>query len=172
MSKAMSKQSRVSRCLKAPARLLAKARKLYVYCVTECADRLGGSSVMGCPTGQASSLPRSFSTAASSSSSSSYWTNGDEDARELMRAASTRNRMLGITPTDDQPEPEPEKKSSFPPRRPPLPAPRSYSIAIGRIDEEEPCEFGEDEKKVAVYPRSRSAYGVPKLRTSALRREI
>lgn len=174
MSRTISKQSRVRRCLKAPARVLEKARKLYIYCVTECAERLGGSSVMGCPTGQATSLARSFSTAMSSSSISTPINNNEEDVRELMRAASTRNRMLGITGIDDHPEPEPEKERSFSSnssRRPPA-APRSYSVAIGRIDEEEACEFRDDEK-VVVYPRSRSAYGgVPKIKTSALRKEI
>lgn len=175
MSRTISKQSRVRRCLRAPARVLEKARKLYIYCVTECAERLGGSSVMGCPTGQDTSLARSFSTAMSSSSISTPINNNEEDVRELMRAASTRNRMLGITNIDDLPEqePEPEKKRSFSSnssRRPPA-APRSYSVAIGRIDEEEACEFRDDEK-VVVYPRSRSAYGVPKIKTSALRKEI
>jgi hypothetical protein len=41
--------------------------------------------------------------------------------------------------------------------------PRSHTVAIGRIDEEKPCDFDEEDVKVKtnVYPRSRS-YAVSK----------
>ncbi|XP_020255141.1 uncharacterized protein LOC109832114 [Asparagus officinalis] len=69
----------------------------------------------------------------------------DDDLRELIRAASV-GRVQG-------------------------PVRRSQSVVVGRIDEDEPCEFKEDVKVGSdlLFPRSRSyAVGVKRIRTKVL----
>ncbi|XP_062213275.1 uncharacterized protein LOC133914148 [Phragmites australis] len=70
---------------------------------------------------------------------------GEDDVRELIRAASRAGapRPAGV-------------------------GPRSQSVAIGRIDEDRPCEFGlEDEERAqALGPRSKSCAVGPSDRTA------
>ncbi|XVF15404.1 hypothetical protein REPUB_Repub09cG0150200 [Reevesia pubescens] len=145
------KASKLCRYLKAPLRILIKARDFYIKSMTEYSDRIGYGSVMGCPTGQLNTLPRSYSVSSTKSS------HGDDDLRELIRAASTRSlgkkvrldlnrrqqtRQLSTTGANNKP--------------------RSHSVGIGRIDEDEPCDFEECiNVKTDVFPRSRS-YAVTK----------
>eukprot|EP00262_Sarcandra_glabra_P004910 TRINITY_DN16149_c0_g1_i1.p1 TRINITY_DN16149_c0_g1~~TRINITY_DN16149_c0_g1_i1.p1 ORF type:complete len:154 (+),score=14.88 TRINITY_DN16149_c0_g1_i1:149-610(+) len=149
MKSTAKRESKLSRCLKAPIRVLCKARDLYVNSLTGCAGRLNYDTVMGCPVGVVSTLPRSFSNTSSRASE-------DEDLRELIRAASQRNLVdkLGITNTNVQPK---GSKGVVP---------RSFSVGIGRIDEDKPCDFKEDFKVSSdvLYPRSRS-YAVSKRRS-------
>ncbi|CAD6206514.1 unnamed protein product [Miscanthus lutarioriparius] len=68
----------------------------------------------------------------------------DEDVRELIRAATRAG--------------------------PPRVGPRSQSVAIGRIDEDSPCEFGLDHEERAqalMGPRSKSCAVGPSARTVA-----
>lgn len=134
-----SKESRLSRCMKAPMRFLSKARDFYIHGMTECSRHFAYvDAAMGCPVGRPSTLPRSFSNGSTRSSS------GD-DYRDLIRAASVRsygNRfesdLLGKPPA-------------------PTRVSRSRSVGIGRIDEDKPCDFGDDvEVKPIIYRRSRS----------------
>ncbi|CAI9758472.1 unnamed protein product [Fraxinus pennsylvanica] len=135
------KESKISRFIKAPIRVLSKARDLYVKSMLSCAGEFTHASAMGCPAPQITSLPRSFSVNSSVSSS-------DEDFRELVRASSTRS-----LPGKIQAEILRSKQSSGALKV----VPRSHSIAIGRIDEEKPCEFVEDLAiNPKLYPRSRS----------------
>ncbi|CAD5176531.1 unnamed protein product [Musa acuminata subsp. burmannicoides] len=122
MSKRGGTSRRFGRCMKAPVRALCRARDLYVRSMNSCAGRMEYGPPLGCP--HFEDLPRSYGLQSA----------GDEDLRELMRAAS---RSLGTLP--------------------PPAVPRSQSVAVGRIDEDKPCDFGE----VAVgadllLPRSRS----------------
>ncbi|KAE8675632.1 ARM repeat superfamily protein isoform 1 [Hibiscus syriacus] len=134
MSKRGSTESRLSRYLKVPIRFLMKAGDFYVKSMTEYSERVGYGTVMGCPTGQVHALPRSYSVGSTRSG------HGDDDYRELMRAASAR------------------KFDNNKARRQSPIMPRSQSVGIGRIDEDEPCEFEDDIIKVkpAYFPRSRS----------------
>ncbi|XP_060195668.1 uncharacterized protein LOC132624922 [Lycium barbarum] len=143
MSTKAKKESGFKKCIKAPMRVLIKARDCYVRSLTDCSGRIGyGSAIGSCPAvTYISSLPRSFSVNSSVSS-------GDEDLRELMRIASTRNLVNKV-------ELEPLRQKSV--------VPRTRSVAIGRIDEDEPCDFGDDVMaspvilvNTDVYPRSRS----------------
>ena len=94
----------LGRCVRAPFRVLLRARDLYVTQMASCAGARG-------PVGMVS-VPRSRSHAF-------YRSGGDDgDVRELIRAAS-RARQPGV-------------------------GPRSQSVAIGRIDEDQPCEFRTD----------------------------
>lgn len=70
----------------------------------------------------------------------------DDDIRELIRLAS---------------------RAGGPPR-PPGVGPRSQSVAIGRIDEDEPCEFGLDAeaRALAMAPKSKSCTVGPTARTA------
>ncbi|MCE3215739.1 hypothetical protein HAX54_003313 [Datura stramonium] len=141
MSTKAKKESRIKKCIKAPIKILSKVRDCYVRCLTNCSARIGYGSALGsCPAfTQISSLPRSFSVNSSASS-------GDEDLRELMRIASTRNHVNKV---------ELEIRNAKNGMKNVVP--RTRSVAIGRIDEDEPCDFGEDVKvNTDVYPRSRS----------------
>lgn len=136
-----SKESRLRRCMKAPMRFLSKVRDFYIQGITECSGRFPYlDAAMGCPPGQLSgALPRSFSVG------SARWSSGD-DYRDLVRAASTRSRGHYSVELDL-------------PKNPPAPARlhRSFSFGIGRIDEDKPCDFGDNVVvKPNLYPRSRS----------------
>ncbi|XVE82954.1 hypothetical protein DITRI_Ditri16bG0046700 [Diplodiscus trichospermus] len=148
MSKKGSKQSKLSRYLKAPIRILIKARDFYIKSMTEYSDRIGYGTVMGCPTGQVNTLPRSYSVSTAKS------TDGDEDFRELIRAASTRslgNKVQSELLRRQQARQSPNSSTGA------NNMPRSHSVGIGRIDEDKPCEFEEDIKVMTdVFPRSRS----------------
>ncbi|XP_040999185.1 uncharacterized protein LOC121244987 [Juglans microcarpa x Juglans regia] len=148
---AANKDTRLSRYLKAPIRILIKIREFYVQGMTELSGRFEYGTAMGCPTPQIATLPKSFSTNSSRSS------NNNEDFRELMRAASTRG--LGNKVQADLLRRQQAVGNS--PATHASSAPgnvfRSRSVAFGRIDEDEPCDFEEDIKVNAdVYPRSRS----------------
>ncbi|CAA3032536.1 Hypothetical predicted protein [Olea europaea subsp. europaea] len=133
------KESKTGRFIKAPVRVLSKARDFYVKNMLRCAGEFTYASAMGCPAPQPTSFPRSFSVSSVSSS--------DEDFLELIRASSTRS-LTGKTEAEIlQSKQSPGVKV----------VPRSQTVNIGRIDEDKPCEFMED---VAInpnlYPRSRS----------------
>ncbi|MFS7973683.1 hypothetical protein Hanom_Chr09g00859541 [Helianthus anomalus] len=127
------KPSIAIRVLKAPVKVMCKIRDLYVSSMFRCATGMGG------PTGPYSSgLPRSYSTASSRT---------DDDFIELMRIASIRS--LG-----NRLDPEFLRRHQSP--VPPV-VPRSQSAAIGRIDEDKACEFGNDFRlNSEMFPRSRS----------------
>ncbi|XP_021274749.1 uncharacterized protein LOC110409647 [Herrania umbratica] len=151
MSKKASKESKLSRYLKAPLRILIKARDFYIKSMTEYSDRINYGTVMGCPTGQVNTLPRSYSVSSAKSS------NGDNDLRELIKAASTRS--LGNKVQLDLLRRQEARQS---PVTGANNVPRSRSVGIGRIDEDKPCDFEEDIKvKTDAFPRSRS-YAVTK----------
>ncbi|KAG6538970.1 hypothetical protein ZIOFF_004122 [Zingiber officinale] len=126
--------SLISRCLKAPARVLHRVCDLYVSGITSCGTKMSYGGAVGLGQQAASMLPRSFSVQSGRSSVS-----GDEDFRDLVMAA---------------------KGTSSVPPPPPQPAvvPRSRTVAIGRIDEDKPCVFEEDLVRGSDYlfPRSRS----------------
>ncbi|XP_052202548.1 uncharacterized protein LOC127808178 [Diospyros lotus] len=126
-----------------PIRVLGKAKDFYVRSIINCSVKVSYSG-----SGQVSDLPKSFSVRSSKSTES-------DDFMELIRANSTRSlgsigaemdlymlrQMSGQPPTAEV-------------------VPRSSTVKImGRIDEDEPCEFGEDSVKMRsdlLYPRSRS----------------
>ncbi|XP_056161185.1 uncharacterized protein LOC115676963 [Syzygium oleosum] len=161
---ASKEATKLSKLWKAPIRILIKARDFYVRSLTDCSGHIGYGSVMGCPTGQINTLPRSFSVSSTKSGS----TAADEDFRELVRLASLRslsNKVgLDLTRTQHVAGQSPAATTN---KKMPMVMPRSFSTGIGRIDEDKPCEFGEDGTvKADVYTRSRSY--VPSRRTSGL----
>lgn len=129
--------------MKAPLRFLKKARDMYVQGMIHCSAQLSNvDAAMGCPTAHPSMLPRSFSVGSATRSAAS-----DDDFKELIRAASLRTYGTAF----DFGEAAAMK----------MKMPRSRSVGIGRIDEDKPCEFGDDEAikvrpRPNVYPRSKS----------------
>lgn len=135
----------LGRCVRAPFRALVRARDLYVSRMAACAGGGGGRGGLG-PVGLVA-MPRCQSHGFYRSAAGG---GTDEDVRELIRAASRAG----------------------PPRAPAGVGPRSQSVAIGRIDEDRPCEFGlgEEEKAQALMgPRSKSCAVGPSSRTAARR---
>ncbi|KAL6995328.1 hypothetical protein U1Q18_005467 [Sarracenia purpurea var. burkii] len=153
-----SNQNKFLRLLTLPIRVLSKARDFYVRSLTNCSEKISYGNATGIPSGQISILPKSFSVSSSMSDS------GD-DLRELVRATSTR-RLDNSVEMDLYMQ---RRQQVSRPPLPPLPTaaakvPRSCSVGMGRIDEDRPCDFGEDAVNVRpdlVYPRSRS-YAVTK----------
>ncbi|KAK9066989.1 hypothetical protein SSX86_014313 [Deinandra increscens subsp. villosa] len=125
------KPSIAIKVLKAPLRAVCKIRDLYISTMFSCAAGMGG------PTGPyTSGLPKSFSTTSSRRT--------DDDFVELMRIASTRSLGRRL---------DPEFLAG---QEPPV-VPRSQSVAIGRIDEDKTCDFGDDFRlNNMMFPRSRS----------------
>lgn len=119
--KSSTGRDKLMKCIKAPVRALCKARDFYVKSINNCANNMNYGVYAP------STLPRSFSVT-SARLSTSY----DNDLREAMRVEAGRRLRLkagdeaGLTKG--------------------LPA-KSYSLAIGRIDEDEPCYFEDDNKK-------------------------
>ncbi|XP_062187833.1 uncharacterized protein LOC133891128 [Phragmites australis] len=115
----------VSWLWRAPRRALGAARDLYVRSLTACAGHLPADAAFGYPT---------FACSADSFASSSRRSSDvDDDLRELIRAASQRRAAAEAAH--------------------PAAVSRSQSVAMARIDEDRPCEFGGE---VVLFPRSRS----------------
>ncbi|KAK9166011.1 hypothetical protein Scep_001202 [Stephania cephalantha] len=123
---------------------------MYVRSMTQCAGRTSHTAAMGMGAGPVSSFPRSFS------ASSSRRSGEDEDLRDLIRAASQKGLMnnieLEIRQQQQQQQQQQKRSSSA--------LPRSFTVGIGRIDEEKACEFEEEESEVVkprvLYPRSKT----------------
>ncbi|KAE8659175.1 FKBP-type peptidyl-prolyl cis-trans isomerase family protein [Hibiscus syriacus] len=122
------------RMISVPLKALGKARDLYVRSLTSCASNVS----YGHAAEQYSGLPRSFSV-------SSVTSNDNDDFRELVRAASVRSLghkdeldMLFRRRQQQQPRVRMGSKG----------LPKSCSVAMGRIDEENPCEFEENKAVV------------------------
>ncbi|KAL0395841.1 UNVERIFIED_CONTAM: hypothetical protein Scaly_0032500 [Sesamum calycinum] len=122
-AKRIRTESRFARYMRGPVKALARARDLYVRSLSGCADHVHCADSMGFPAPHFESLPRSFST------NSSY--SKDEDLKELVRIASTRS-LTGKVEAELHRSGKPSAVA------------RSRTVVIGRIDEEKPCEFGED----------------------------
>lgn len=151
--KSKQNQNIFIKIVKTPVRVLCKARDLYVRSIIKCSDGVGyGHTSMG---GQYA-LPKSFSTA-STRSSSQY---ESEDFRELLRAASARG--YGHKNELEMYLQQLKQSMATPASTESKPLPKSVSVGMGfmgRIDEDTPCEFEEEEggvKKKEIYPRSKS----------------
>ncbi|XP_064979807.1 uncharacterized protein LOC135622096 [Musa acuminata AAA Group] len=118
----MGTSSRLGRCMKAPLRMLCRARDMYVRGLNAFADHMQHGAAMAYPA--MASTNYSFPPARAIAGD-------DDDLRELIRAASlARARTL-------------------PRRAAPAPAVRkSQSMAIGRIDEDKPCLSFDDDVEV------------------------
>lgn len=135
---------RLGRMVKAPFRALRRVRDMYVRSLTGCASSGNFRMVTPFPGGASAGIPRSYSLNPSRISSS-----GDDDLRDLVRAASQGAMgSLNLGGFNQSPGGRPT-------------VPRSQSVAIGRIDEDAPCDFTAEPVLGPFYPRSRSC-AVPK----------
>ncbi|GER33111.1 hypothetical protein STAS_09217 [Striga asiatica] len=126
-SASVRKQSKFVRFIKGPIRMLARVREFYLHSFTGCASQVAYAGA----TLHSANLPRSFST---NSTHDSNYRCGDQDMKELIRIASAGSRN-GTLPAGG---------------RGAAAMKRSRTVAIGRIDEETPCDFGG--KHVAGLP--------------------
>ncbi|KAJ1414558.1 hypothetical protein SESBI_18808 [Sesbania bispinosa] len=130
--KGRSREGKLSRYMKAVMRLLSKARDLYVQGMSECSGHFAYmDTTMGFPTARLSTFPRSTST--------------DNHLKDLLSPASisTHGNHVGL-----------ELRCKHPAAV--ARVPRCLVAQIGRIDEDKPCEFGNDiNVNPHIYPRSR-----------------
>ncbi|CAA7031100.1 unnamed protein product [Microthlaspi erraticum] len=158
-------QNKFLRIISTPLRALGKARDFYVRSITGCASRTQYSSSAPFP------RSRSSSSAAFSSSASSRRTTDfgiDDDYSELVRAASVRSlghkNEIDMFMQEKLQQQKKQKQGGLP---------KSSSVGMARIEEEEEAEEGsvnpkmKKTKKVSdlLYPRSKSyaVTGSPKL---------
>ncbi|KAK7252761.1 hypothetical protein RIF29_36949 [Crotalaria pallida] len=123
------KHSKHDKCMKAVTRFLGKVRDWYTDGMNKCSSHLNYlEPIAGCPVGHFSAM------GAVASSSSPR----DDDLKELVRYAELNRRQK-------QPPASVMRTK----------APRSCNYGLGRIDEDEPCEFGDDEIiiKPQIYAR-------------------
>ncbi|XP_028772761.1 uncharacterized protein LOC114729904 [Neltuma alba] len=146
------KERKLSWYIKAPIRFLTRARDLYVNGMNRLSPHFNSvDTAFGCPAAHPLVLPRSFSAGPATSSPSS------DDYRELLRANSVPYRHRGRLDLSVPQKQTRSPSSQAPGKASKMAVPRSRSVAIGRINEDEPCEFEEDLKtKPSVYARSRS----------------
>ncbi|KAL5706700.1 hypothetical protein ACHQM5_024833 [Ranunculus cassubicifolius] len=135
-------ESKFTKCIKAPFRVLCKARDFYVRSLTDCSGQMSYGGAVG----QGNNLPRSYSVTSSTRS------NDDEDLRELIREASQKGLVAQL---EMEIRKQRQQQPTFTNK-----LPRSFTVGIGRIDEDKVYDF-EDEYTVVskpelLYPRSKS----------------
>ncbi|XP_022870987.1 uncharacterized protein LOC111390213 [Olea europaea var. sylvestris] len=137
-SSSSRKESKVRRLIKAPIRVLSRARDLYVQSLLGCTGEAHLSVGWPAAPQVLTNLPKSFSV-------NSSFSNNDE----VLYATNIRS-LAGSIKGDDslrrrRHQPEPNVVG------------RSPTVTIGRIDEDKPCEFGEHVAvKTDFYPEFRS----------------
>lgn len=136
-NKTKRRWTRLRVCLKAPLKLLSTVRDLYVGSITNCAGKTtsyggGGSSLHR----RSSRSPtKSFSSVSGISTNGYMDRHGNGDFRGLVRAASGRRPPHGLG----------EKKGDGFDLATPRKLQRSFTTGwFETIDEEKPCEFGEE----------------------------
>ncbi|XP_030528643.1 uncharacterized protein LOC115739601 [Rhodamnia argentea] len=145
-AQAHPKASLLRHFLGAPLRALSRARDLYVRSLLSCASAVGSGHV-ACPGGQLEPLPRSFSVGSSR-------LDGDDDFRELVRAASAKGG-LGYSAEDLDAALRQIRKNRPAVGQGARVLPKSCSVGMGRIEEERECDVGDEKERESVR-RSRS----------------
>ncbi|KAE8716715.1 Detected protein of unknown function [Hibiscus syriacus] len=134
-------RSKLRHYMSKPVRALHRARDFYVKSLEDCASKVGGhDGLLGCPAPQVSRLPKSFNFNYSKS-------NNDEKFMNFLETMSKKRSMESdVQEREEEPRHVEDRHGGFN---------RSYSTiaGLGRIDEDEPCYFEEED---AVYARSRS----------------
>lgn len=132
--------------LLSPIAFLVRARNYYVRSMGQCAGMSSYTGDVMASPGMGLGVPRSFSANSS-----------DDDIREIIRAASQRERAAAMTRTRTRTT---ENSPSFPRSfSTPTDQSRPYQLGVGSIDEESPCYFPASFRKSAdedLFPRSRS----------------
>ncbi|XP_038717210.1 uncharacterized protein LOC120010490 [Tripterygium wilfordii] len=137
------KKKKLIRFITYPIRVLGKAKAFYVRSMLDYANsNVGYGGGMGVPGGSVVSLPKSFSVNSSRSEES------EMDYAELVRAASLKKSSLSGRELIEM-ESRSRRSSNGLMRK-------SCSVAMGRIDEDGPSDFGGGVGDNLLYPRSRS----------------
>lgn len=169
MSKRGQNQNKFLRIILTPLRALGKARDFYVRSITGCAARTqySSSASVSTPFPRSRSSSSAFSSSASSRRTTDFGI--DEDYSELVRAASVRSlghkNEIDMLIQEKLQQQKQQKHGALP---------KSSSVGMARIEEEEETEEGsvnpkmkKTTKKVSdlLYPRSKSyaVTGSPKL---------
>lgn len=176
------KRSKLVVVLLAPFTVLRKAGNFYMKFVADCSDMVGNdyNGMVGGPTAQMSTLPKSFSSNSMRESSIGYSASGrrsgplqSASGRRSGPLQSASGRGSGVLSESasgrrsHEMQPDMHYREAGVMRRESSMrysngmAMRSYSVGIGKIgkiEEEKPCSFREDDEddKVDVFPRSRS----------------
>ncbi|XP_052311590.1 uncharacterized protein LOC127905748 [Populus trichocarpa] len=165
------KRSKLVVILLAPFTVLRKAGNFYMKFVADCSDMVGNdyNGMVGGPTAQMSTLPKSFSSNSMRESSIGYSASGRRSG-PLQSASGRRSGVISESASgrrSHEMQPDMHYREAGVMRRESTMrysngmAMRSYSVGIGKIgkiEEEKPCSFREDDEddKVDVFPRSRS----------------
>ncbi|KAL5988265.1 hypothetical protein ACLOJK_036028 [Asimina triloba] len=144
-----SLSSRFARWIKAPMRVLCRARDIYVRSMTDCASRIDyGAAAIGCPAAFVHTLPRSYTI----NSNSMLRRSEDDEVRELLRAVTSAH--------DSKKKKQTTTTTTTPPKSKGVVVNSVSMGIIGRIDEDRPCYFPNDFKvgtaKPSSYSRSKS----------------
>ncbi|KAJ6905735.1 hypothetical protein NC652_023480 [Populus alba x Populus x berolinensis] len=171
------KRSKLVVVLLAPFTVLRKAGNFYMKFVADCSDMVGNdyNGMVGGPTAQMSTLPKSFSSNSMRESTSGRRSGPLQSAsgRRSGPLQSASGRGSGVLSESasgrrsHEMQPDMHYREAGVMRRESSMrysngmAMRSYSVGIGKIgkiEEEKPCSFREDDEddKVDVFPRSRS----------------
>ncbi|KAH6796144.1 hypothetical protein C2S51_037130 [Perilla frutescens var. frutescens] len=152
MKSKASQQNRFLRIITVPVRALSRARDFYVRSLSDYADKMNYGTAMPIPvTSQVTALPKSFSVSSARS----------HEFENMVRASSTRT-MGDRVDIDSYIKQQMRMNAGPPPVGPRAMPPRSTSVAMGRIDEDGPAYFGDDNgglintRNEIKYPRSRS----------------
>uniref|UniRef100_A0A0D9VZH8 Uncharacterized protein n=1 Tax=Leersia perrieri TaxID=77586 RepID=A0A0D9VZH8_9ORYZ len=138
-------RSKLSWLWRAPARALGRARDMYVRGLTGCARCVPADAAFGYPvfvpaSGAASMRSNSFG------SSGDWRGGGDDDLRELIRAASQRRAAEAAAREAAQAAAVARSQSMV-------------GLSMARIDEDAPCEEFGGAGVAAQFPRSQSCVG-------------
>ncbi|KAI5576872.1 hypothetical protein BDE02_09G075000 [Populus trichocarpa] len=150
-STANKQSNKLIRLLFAPFRIISKARYFYTKSMWNCAGKVGNGSFVGGPTPQAVTLPKSFSVKPDPN------TYRDEVLKGILKSlAKKRDDDHQIIDSNMDGNGEVKQTTLGSSGR----VGRSYSVGvgkIGRIDEDKPCSFREDNNlKADSYTRSKS----------------
>ena len=159
----MNKQSKLKHYMLTPIRVLSRARDFYVKIMIDgCAGVDCDVVVIGPSAPSLSRFPNSSST-----TNSSINVVDDENLRKLLRTVSSKRKINHVGKNKDVGFDDHMQRQRVVVRQVPMSKGsygggimgRSYSVGlgkIGRIDEDKPCTFEEDDLKVGedLYPRS------------------
>ncbi|CAL5377533.1 unnamed protein product [Camellia sinensis] len=168
-NKAKKKQSKFMICIRTPIRILIKAIDFYEKTLLDCAGKTSCRSVVCSVPQLLPHLPRNNNNNNNNHHAGLSNEIDNEDVRRLVRVVSKRHTGREATMNIDLQQEEGEVAKGGNDG-----VGRSYSVGIGkigRIDEDKPCEFEEEEeddvlegkKTDLLKPRSKS-YGVRRRR--------
>ncbi|KAG8068062.1 hypothetical protein GUJ93_ZPchr0005g15008 [Zizania palustris] len=133
MRKEKGEGSKLGRWLGAPVRALSRACDSYVRKMSACAGHMPTHAAAGAMGRGGGFAPGAMQAATfSSRSRRATGSDDDDDVRELVRALSHRQAAAAAAAAA-------------------VPV-RSRSVAVGRIDEDAPCEFGAVDARVGPVP--------------------